>query len=290
MGRFVLRAYLTGMSKTAERKAFARWENEGGSIPAFRDLPLPTVTEHRGKVINNEENTNGPPGNRIMKDLPSDELALLSARSEQVTLNYGYTIFEPGDPISDVYFPESGIVSLLTAFDDKATLEVGVIGNEGILGLSVFLGAKISVNRAIVQGAGVAVKIGSADFLSACRDGGELNRRLKRFAHSLFAQVSLSAACYRFHPIGARLSRWLLMTSDRMGSDEFPVTQAFLSGMLGVRREAVNRASVDLQNKELITYNRGVLSILDRPGLSGIACRCYEILKIEEQDPGPGPR
>lgn len=278
------------MRKTAKQNAVARWENEGGSFFDFRDRPVLNVTDRREKIISAERNTDGPTGNRMLSGLPSDEYLTLRENSEQVALNYGDTIFEPGDVIHDVYFPESGIISLLTAFEDKGTLEVGIIGNEGVLGLSVFLGVETSINRAIVQGAGVALKIGAADFLSACRDGSELTRLLKRFTRSLFAQISLSAACYRFHPIGARLSRWLLMTSDRMGSNEFPITQAFLSGMLGVRREAVNRASVDLQNKKLITYNRGELVILDRPGLSRIACRCYEILRNEERDRLTGSR
>lgn len=253
----------------------------------FRDCPVVKATGREEKIMSVERNMNGPTGNRILRNLPSGEFRQLSERSEQVALNYGDTIFEPGDVIRDVYFPESGIISLLAAFEDKATLEVGVIGTEGILGLSVFLGAENSVNRAIVQGAGVAMKIRAADLLVACRDGVELTRLLKRFAHSLFAQISLSAACYRFHPIGSRLSRWLLMTSDRMESNEFPITQEFLSGMLGVRREAVNRASVDLQNRKLVIYNRGELVILDRPGLSRIACRCYEIIRAEEQNGRP---
>jgi len=271
------------MSKTAEPSAFARWENEGGSFLIFRSGPVLDADGHREKIVSVERNMNGPTRNRILGDLPSGEFLQLSDRSEQVALNYGDTIFEQGDVIRDVYFPETGIISLLAAFKDKGTLEVGIIGREGVLGLSVFLGAETSINRAIVQGTGVAVKIAAADLLSVCRDGSELTRLLKRFTHSLFAQVSLSAACYRFHPIGARLSRWLLMTSDRMGSDEFPITQDFLSSMLGVRREAVNRASVELQKKELISYSRGELVILNRPALSRIACRCYKILKNEEQ-------
>lgn len=163
-------------------------------------------------------------------------------------------------------------------------LEVGIVGNEGIIGLPVFLGVEISGNHAIVQGAGLALQMTAADFLEECKNGGELWRVLQRFTHSLMAQISQSAACNRFHPIEVRLARWLLMTHDRMQADEFQITQEFLSNMLGVRREAVNKAAANLQQQKLIGYSRGNLSVLNRQGLEAAACRCYQIINKDYEN------
>src|SRR5437899_5205363 len=146
-----------------------------------------------------------------------------------------------------------------------------------MVGLPLFMGVRTSRNKAIVQGKGVAMRIKAADFERECARGGALPRILLRFAHSMLVQISQSAVCYRFHLIEKRLARWLLMTSDRMESLEFRVTQDFLSNMLGVRREAVNRAAGSLQKKYLISYSRGNITILDRPGLDAAACKCYTI-------------
>ena len=153
--------------------------------------------------------------------------------------------------IKDVYFPTSGIVSLLAAVGDRATLEVGLVGREGVVGLPVFMEVKTSTNRAVVQGSGSAYKMKAKDFRKECNDGGSLPRLLRRYSHSLLTQISQTAVCNRFHPIDARLARWLLMTRDRMGADEFQLTQDFLSNMLGVRREGVNKAAGELQQQGL---------------------------------------
>jgi CRP-like cAMP-binding protein len=224
-----------------------------------------------------------PVGNQLLAALPTEEYRQLSSKLEQFALTYGENIYQYGKTIRYVYFPNSGIISLLAAVEESATLEVGIVGKEGIIGLPIFLGVKTSNNNAIVQGAGVAMRMKAADFLKECQNNGELPRILLRFTHSLLTQISQSAVCYRFHPIEARLARWLLMTSDRMETDEFPVTQEFLSNMLGVRREAVNKSAVILQQEELIKYSRGNLSILNRAGLEKAACKCYGIIKDEEK-------
>ena len=141
-----------------------------------------------------------------------------------------------------------------------------------MIGLAASLGVKTSINRAIVQGIGSAMKMKTADFLEECNSGGELPKILRRFTHSLLAQISQSAVCFRFHEVEARLARWLLMTADRMESNEFQITQDFLSNMLGVRREAVNKSAVILQNKKIIEYTRGKMRILDRAKLEKISC------------------
>jgi CRP-like cAMP-binding protein len=216
--------------------------------------------------------------NRLLATLPIKNYQNLLTKTERIELIFNENIYTPGDIISDVYFPESGIVSLLSAVEANSTLEVGIVGNEGMVGLPVFLGVKTSNNRAVVQGAGFALKMSADEFLDECETG-ELPRILQRFTHSLMTQISQSAACNRFHEIEPRLARWLLMTGDRMQSDEFQITQEFLSNMLGVRREAVNKAATHLQQQKLISYSRGNLSILNRQGLETAACNCYQIIK-----------
>lgn len=224
-----------------------------------------------------------PITNRILAALPFQERRRLLPKLEEISLNLGERIYEQSEIIQNVYFPNSGIVSLLACVEDHGMLEVGIVGAEGMIGLPLFLGVKTSNNHAVVQGAGAAMKMKAADFLAECRNGGALPRLLQRFTQSLLTQISQSAACFRFHPIEARLARWLLMTSDRMQADKFQLTQEFLSNMVGVRREAVNKAAVILQFRELISYSRGNISIINPAGLEKAACHCYRIIKDEEK-------
>ena len=232
-------------------------------------------------MIENTE-SDAPIYNRLLAALPAGEYRRLLPELEQIPLAYGENIYKSGDPIEYVYFPNSGIISLLAAAEKDAALEVGIVGREGIVGVAVFLGVKISNNNAIVQGQGFAMRMKAAAFLTECGKSGMLSRLLKRFTQSLLAQISQSAVCYRFHPAEDRLARWLLMTSDRMETKEFHLTQDFLSNMVGVRREAVNKSAVVLQQQELISYSRGNISITDRQGLELKACQCYAIIKAEE--------
>jgi CRP-like cAMP-binding protein len=222
-----------------------------------------------------------PPTNRLLTALPKDEYQRLLPKLERFPLVFGEVIYEPGDLIRNVYFPTSGIISLLAAVEDRATLEVGIVGREGMVGLPAFMGVKTSTNRAVVQGVGAAMRMKANAFRNECENGGSFPRILLRYAHSRMTQIAQGAACNRFHPIDARLARWLLMTRDRMGTDEFLLTQEFLSNMLGVRREGVNKAAGALQEQDLISYSRGNLLILDRVGLRAIACQCYRIIKKE---------
>ncbi len=230
------------------------------------------------KITNSEPLT----PNLLLAALPAHDYRRLLPKLEEFALNYGEEILRQNEVIKYVYFPTSGIISLLTSVDENSTIEVGLIGREGIVGLSVFFGVETSNNLAIIQGKGLAMRITAADFLGECKGCGALTRILRRFAHSRLSQVSQSAACYRFHQIDARFARWLLMTSDRMESEEFEITQEFLSNMLGVRREAVNKSSGVLQRKNFITHSRGKISIVDRPGLETAACVCYAAIKEEE--------
>lgn len=222
--------------------------------------------------------------NRLLAFLSATNYQPLIPKLKKFELVFGENIYQLGDVISHVYFPESGIISLLSAVEERSTLEVGIIGNEGMVGVATFLGVENSNNVAVVQGKGSALRMTTEDFLDACKTNSELPQVLQRFTHSLLTQISQSAACYRFHPIDARLARWLLMTHDRMQNDEFQITQEFLSNMLGVRREAVNKAASDLQKRQLISYSRGNISILKRKDLEAIACRCYGIIKKDYEN------
>jgi CRP-like cAMP-binding protein len=227
--------------------------------PKQRDLPRSKITK---------------PANRLLAALPAKEYARLLPKLNEISLTYDKTIYEPGDVIRRVYFLSSGIISLLSAVGERSLLEIGIVGSEGIAGLPVFLGVKTSSTRAVVQGAGAAFEMKTADFLKECKNGGALPHLLQRYTHSLLIQISQSAVCYRFHPIEARLARWLLMTADRMKTNDFKITQEFLSNMLGVRREAVSRSAANLQQRQLINYSRGKILVTDRAGLEVVACKC----------------
>jgi CRP-like cAMP-binding protein len=223
--------------------------------------------------------------NRLLRALPGREFERIFPSLDEVDLNFGTNIYNLNGKIGYVYFPNSGIVSLLAGVEDSSTLEVGIVGREGMAGLSLFMGVKQSHVKAVVQGKGTAMRMNAADFERACSNGGSLSPVLLRFAHSMIVQISQSAVCFRFHIIEMRLARWLLMTSDRMETNEFRMTQEFLSNMLGVRREAVNRAATSLQRKELISYSRSNILIIDRSGLEAAACKCYSIIRDEDRRP-----
>ncbi len=197
---------------------------------------------------------------------------------------FGEVIYEPNKLIRHIYFPSSGIISLLAVAEERSTLEVGLIGQEGMAGVAVFMGVKTSRHSAVVQGDGKALRMRTNEFNKECDNGGSLSRVLRRYSHSLLTQVSQAAVCNRFHPIEARLAKWLMMTRERMGTNEFKLTQDFLSNMLGVRREGVSKAARILQDQKLISYSRGTLKILKAAKLEASACHCYKILKAETAD------
>jgi len=226
-----------------------------------------------------------PIANQLLAALPKKDYQELQRHLEEIPLVFEKILYSPNVPISDVYFPNSGIISLLAGVNERSTLEVGLVGSEGMVGLAVFLGVNASLNRAVVQGAGSAMKMTATAFRKECNHGGVLSRVLQRYSHSVLTQVTQSAVCNQFHSVDARLARWLLMTHDRMGGDEFQLKQEFLSNMLGVRREAVSMAAGDLQKRKLIRYSRGRLRVLDRAGLEATSCGCYEIIKDERSQP-----
>ncbi len=213
--------------------------------------------------------------NRLLAVLPPADRQRLRADLEWVTLNFGDVLMEPGDLIRHVYFPNNSLVSLLTLVDNRHALEVGMVGQEGMVGAALGLGVNITPVRALVQGGGRALRMRGSVFRKEMRQCAALQRGVHSYIHSLMKQVAQTAACNRFHAVDARLARWLLMTRDRIGSDSFPLTQEFLGHMLGVRRAGVTEAAQALKKRKLVQYSRGVISVLDGAGLESAACSCY---------------
>ena len=220
-----------------------------------------------------------PVANSLLAALPRKECRHLIDELEQVALTYGEVLYEPGEEIGHVYFPNDSLVSLLTLVDQHQALEVGLVGREGMVGIPLVLETSISPVRALVQGTGTAMRMKAAPFLKELRQSPALRRELHRYTYALMAQVTQTAACNRFHVVEARLARWLLMTQDRLRSSAFLLTQEFLSQMLGVRRVGVTKAARTLQQNKLIGYSRGNIRILDRKGLEAAACSCYAVVK-----------
>jgi len=217
--------------------------------------------------------------NRLIAALSGKDRRHLLMNCEQVPLRFADILGESGTPIHHIYFPTESIVSLVMPVAGHTGVEVGLVGNEGVLGLSHMLGVNLWPLRAVVQGSGTAWRMEAAQFLSELEYSTDLHRRLNRYLYVSMRQFALSAACARFHVVEARLARWLLMTQDRAHADDFHVTQEFLAYMLGVRRVGVTEAAGLLQGRKLIVYRRGHITVLDRNGLEAAACGCYEAEK-----------
>ena len=229
----------------------------------------------------NAQATKNPTGlkNTILASLPHKELGRFQAALELVSLKFGQVLYEPGKAIQHVYFPINCLISLLTAVDKRRSLEVGMVGNEGMAGMPFILGMGVSGVRAIVQGGGDALRMAAGPFHIEFERNPALQEALYRYMYALMTQISQTAACNRFHEAEPRLARWLLMTRDRVMSDEFPLTHEFLAHMLGMRREGVTEAASVFKRRKLIKYRRGKIQILDLKGLKAASCSCYQIVQ-----------
>jgi CRP-like cAMP-binding protein len=212
---------------------------------------------------------------RLLSFLPAKDRSSFIARCDQVELEFGQVLAMPDKRIADVYFPLTGFVSLIAPVAGGATLEVGLIGPEGMLGATLALGVDRAPLRGLVQGAGSALRLSAAQFARELDARPALRRIVLRYCYVLLRQVSQTAACTHYHSIEARLARWLLMTQDRVRGNSLHLTQSFLSGMLGVRRVGVTQAAGALQGRSLIGYRRGEIVVVNRRGLEAAACGCY---------------
>jgi CRP-like cAMP-binding protein len=214
--------------------------------------------------------------NRLIESLPVSDRRRMLGDCETVELAFADVLSMPGAPLQHVYFPTGGFISLIMPIDDSAALEVGMVGIEGMFGTPLALGVDISPVRAVVQGAGSALRMDAAAFCRELARSAALRQRVDRYIFVQLSQLAQTAACTRFHVVEARLARWLLMTQDRAQANAFHVTQEFLAFMLGVRRVGVTKAARSLLHRELIQYSRGNITVLDRRGLKAASCGCYK--------------
>ncbi|PYS89646.1 MAG: Crp/Fnr family transcriptional regulator [Acidobacteria bacterium] len=222
-----------------------------------------------------------PTENHILATLSPEDYERIAPHLEPVNLPQGQTLYQAGEPIKHVYFPTNSMVSLVSQMSDGANVEVGIIGFEGMVGLSCLLGVDESPYEAIVQIQDGALRMSAQTIKREFKRGGALHDLLLRYTQSLLLMTSQVAACNRVHGIGERLARWLLMSYDRCVYADLPLTHEFIATMLGVRRAGVTEAASILQTEGLITYHRGHITIKDKQGLEEFACECYQIIKTE---------
>jgi CRP-like cAMP-binding protein len=216
-----------------------------------------------------------PVFNRLIAALPRRDARRLLAAAEPVELEFGAVLYEPGARVRHAYFPTASFISQMIRIDSQSIMEVGLVGNEGMLGTSLALGVAQSPLRALVQGAGPAWRVSAPALLRELERSAALRGGLQRYVAARLGQLAQTAGCTRFHLVEQRLARWLLMTQDRAHADAFRVTHEFLAFMLGVRRVGVTKAANALQARKLIDYHRGAVTILDRAGMEAASCACY---------------
>jgi CRP-like cAMP-binding protein len=230
---------------------------------------LPTAARH------------SPRQNHLLDALPIPDYERLEPHLELVPLRLGDVLYEPGIQLRYVYFPTTSIVSLLYVMEDGASAEIAIVGNEGILGISLFMGGETTPSRAVVQSAGHGYRLKAQLLKNEFGRFGPLLHLLLRYTQALITQMAQTAVCNRHHSIDQQLCRWLLLSLDRLSTNQLAMTQELIANMLGVRREGVTEAAGKLQNAGLIRYRRGKITVLDRPGLEARCCECYEVVKKE---------
>ncbi len=224
---------------------------------------------------------NGPTGNHLLAALPATEFERWQPLLELVDMPLGHVLYESGCALSHVYFPTTAIVSLLYVMEDGASAEIAVVGFEGVVGISLFMGGDSTPNRAVVQSAGKGYRLKAQALKDEFQRAGPVMHLLLRYTQALITQMSQTAVCNRHHSLDQQLCRWLLLSLDRLQGNELVMTQELIANMLGVRREGVTEAALKLQRMGLIRYARGHISVLDRPGLEDRTCECYAVVRDE---------
>lgn len=219
--------------------------------------------------------------NRLLAVLPEDVYTRLQPNLEPIPLALGKVIYEAHQSLSHVYFPTTAIVSLLYTMENGSSAEMGIVGCDGVVGIAVFMGGDTTPNRAVVQSAGDALRLELKHFREELKRNSELHRLLLLYTQSLLTQMSQTAVCNRLHSVEQQLCRWLLLSHDRLESNQLIMTQELIANMLGVRREGVSVAAHNLQDAGLIRYKRGHITIIDRSGLESKVCECYQVVKTE---------
>lgn len=222
-----------------------------------------------------------PHQNHLLDALPAPELARLQPHLELVKMSLGLALYESGGQLHHVYFPTTSIVSLLYVMADGASAEIAVVGNEGILGIALFMGGETTPSRAVVQSEGYGYRLKAQLLKDEFNRAGPVMRLLLRYTQALITQMAQTAVCNRHHSVEKQLCRWLLLSLDRLPGNELSMTQELIANMLGVRREGVTEAAGKLQRDGLIEYSRGHIMVLDRPGLETRVCECYQVVKTE---------
>ena len=222
-----------------------------------------------------------PKLNKLLLVLPNSEFDRISARLELTTLTLGSALYESGGHLDYVYFPIDSIVSLLYVMEDGASAEISVVGNEGVVGIALFMGGETVPNRAVVQSEGFAYRLSASVLKLEFSRSAAFQHLLLRYTMALLTQMAQTAVCNRHHTVDQQLCRWLLLSLDRLPSNVLRMTQELIANMLGVRREGVTEAAGRLQNAGLIQYSRGCITVLDRPGLEARVCECYQVVREE---------
>ena len=224
---------------------------------------------------------NSPTCNHLLNALPQEDYERIEPHLESVTLKLGEVLYESGDQMRHAYFPTTAIVSLLYVLENGSSAEIAVVGNEGILGIALFMGGHTTPSRAVVQSKGNAYRLKANLLLDEFNRGGASHNLLLRYTQALITQMTQTAVCYRHHTVEQQLCRWLLLSLDRLHGNALDMTQELIANMLGVRREGVTEAAGRLQRDGLIQYSRGHIEILDRERLEGRVCECYQVVKTE---------
>jgi CRP-like cAMP-binding protein len=222
-----------------------------------------------------------PRQNGLLAAVPDADYERVLPHLESFPLELGRAIYESGSHQGYVYFPTDSIVSLLYVMEDGASAEIAIVGNEGVVGIALFMGGESTPSRAVVQSAGHGYRLRAGALSAEFRQGGELQHVLLRYTQALITQMAQTAVCNRHHSVEQQLCRWLLLSLDRLRSNELTMTQELIANMLGVRREGVTEAASDLQAAGLIRYSRGKITVLDRPRLEARVCECYAVVKRE---------